>query len=355
MGTHVKHLGRRLAAAALLLGAILPAGAQDTSRVLDLVNGHRAVAGLAPLARVAELDSAALRHSRDMALGNFMSHTGSDGSSAGERIQAAGYDWSSYGENVAAGFATAESVVAAWMNSPSHRDNILGAHFRHLGVAAAFQATSRYGYYWTLDLASGTPSGAPAPGGDTTPPEEETPPPPPLPTITLVSPASGRVGTAVILYGTNFGLTRGTLRFNGTPASILSWSSTRIQATVPTGATSGPLSVTTSAGTISGPSFQVTAPTTTVSTAPRLLSLTLGRNETAGTLALTGENLGTTQGLGRVYIRRSTSTFSQSVTVLEWSATRVVVRLGTLPRGTYYVWVRRGDGRTSNTKQFTFP
>src|SRR5207244_707891 len=68
------------------------------------------------------------------------------------------------------------------------------------------------------------------------------------PTITSFTPTSGPVGTRVTISGTNFtGAT--TVTFNGVSASFTVTSATTIQATVPTGATTGPLSVTTPGGT----------------------------------------------------------------------------------------------------------
>jgi hypothetical protein len=240
------------------------------------------------------------------------------------------------------------------MQSPGHRANILGAGFRHLGIAVEFRADSRYGYYWTLDLATGTPQTAtPPPVVVTTPPGSTLPPPPALPSITLLSPASGRVGTRVALQGARFGAARGTVRFNGVLAPVQSWSDRRILATVPSGATTGPVSVTTTAGTAIGPTFQVATSSTTSTTLPRLLSLSLARGASGTTATLTGENLGGAQGTSRVYVRRATSFLSSTATVIEWSATRVVVRLPVLSAGSYTLWVRRGDGRVSNSLSFT--
>src|SRR5206468_12452829 len=71
----------------------------------------------------------------------------------------------------------------------------------------------------------------------------------PAPTITSFTPTSGPVGTSVTISGTNFtGATAVT--FNGaSAASFTVTSATRIQATVPPGATTGPLSATTPGGT----------------------------------------------------------------------------------------------------------
>jgi uncharacterized protein YkwD len=125
------------------------AGAEElTAEVLRRVNAERAAAGLKPLARAPELDLAALRHTEDMARGNFLGHTGSDGSDPVARLRAAGYVPLAWGENVAAGFTSAESVVAAWMKSPGHRANILGNRFTEIGIAVLYRPGTRYGTFW---------------------------------------------------------------------------------------------------------------------------------------------------------------------------------------------------------------
>jgi uncharacterized protein YkwD len=100
-----------------------------------------------------KLHGAAARHSADMAGKNFFSHTGSDGSSAGTRITQAGYAWSAWGENIAAGQSTVQQVVDGWMASPGHCANLMKPSFRHVGVACVSNSASTYRRYWTLDLA----------------------------------------------------------------------------------------------------------------------------------------------------------------------------------------------------------
>jgi uncharacterized protein YkwD len=100
-----------------------------------------------------KLQSAAARHSADMASKNFFSHTGSDGSSAGTRITQAGYAWSAWGENIAAGQSTVQQVVDGWMASPGHCANLMKPTYRHVGVACVSNSASTYRRYWTLDLA----------------------------------------------------------------------------------------------------------------------------------------------------------------------------------------------------------
>ncbi|MFJ3336793.1 CAP domain-containing protein [Streptomyces sp. NPDC086766] len=117
------------------------------ARIVELVNAERAKAGCSPVTLNATLTKAAQAHSEDMAAHQNMSHTGSDGSSPGDRITRAGYDWSTYGENVAYGYSTADQVMSGWMSSPGHRANILNCSFKEIGVGHAGP-----GDYWTQDF-----------------------------------------------------------------------------------------------------------------------------------------------------------------------------------------------------------
>ncbi|HZF91550.1 sigma-70 family RNA polymerase sigma factor [Streptomyces sp.] len=104
------------------------------AQVVALVNKERAAAGCAPLAEDPELNRAAQGHSEDMAARDFFDHTNPDGADPGQRTTAAGYAWSTYGENIARGQQTPEAVMESWMNSPGHRANILNCSFEDIGV-----------------------------------------------------------------------------------------------------------------------------------------------------------------------------------------------------------------------------
>jgi uncharacterized protein YkwD len=94
-----------------------------------------------------------LVHSDDMVALNFFSHTGSSGGTVGSRATAAGYIWSTVGENIAAGQPDMASVVAAWMASPGHCANIMNNRFRDIGlVCVSGNANNTYRTYWTMTL-----------------------------------------------------------------------------------------------------------------------------------------------------------------------------------------------------------
>ena len=111
------------------------------------VNTYRRAEGLPALRRNARADAAAKEHAEDMARNGFFGHRGSDGSTVGGRLRAAGCTFTAAGENIAKGWKTDDQVVAAWIASPGHQRNMLGK-FRQYGVAQA-------GDVWVLVLASG--------------------------------------------------------------------------------------------------------------------------------------------------------------------------------------------------------
>ncbi|MDG4759601.1 CAP domain-containing protein [Micromonospora sp. WMMD710] len=118
--------------------------------VVDLVNAERAKAGCKALSIDDKLMTAAQKHSQDQADHQNMSHTGSDGSNAGVRLDRVGYAWRTYGENVAWNQKTPAAVMDAWMNSSGHRANILNCAFTEIGVGIA----SSNGPYWTQVFAA---------------------------------------------------------------------------------------------------------------------------------------------------------------------------------------------------------
>jgi len=102
------------------------------------------------------LAMAAYLHSFDMTTNQFFSHTGSDGSSPGDRITREGYLWITYGENIAVGYSTVADVMQGWLGSEGHCRNIMNPGFREIGAA---YAEGQYlgnplARYWTFDLAT---------------------------------------------------------------------------------------------------------------------------------------------------------------------------------------------------------
>lgn len=132
-------------------------------RILELVNQERSKQNLKSLTLSQELDLAADRYSERMIAGDFFSHTDpTNGSNPGQRISQAGYNGTTWGENIAAGYTTAEAVFQGWMNSSGHRANILNPNFTHMGLGYAYQANDggrvAYKHYWTQTFGAGDPN-----------------------------------------------------------------------------------------------------------------------------------------------------------------------------------------------------
>ncbi|SCD95083.1 RNA polymerase sigma factor, sigma-70 family [Streptomyces sp. BpilaLS-43] len=125
------------------------APASVAEEVTALVNSERAKEGCEPVSGNSLLDTAASRHSADMAERDYFSHTSPDGTDPGDRITAAGYRWSTYGENIAKGQTTPAAVMESWMNSPGHRANILNCAFKEIGVG---RQDSSGGPVWTQNF-----------------------------------------------------------------------------------------------------------------------------------------------------------------------------------------------------------
>ncbi len=118
-----------------------PAARSDlAAQVVTLVNAHRAQLRLQPLAVSPTLTAAATWKARHMAAYGYMDHDDPAPPTArtpGERIAACGYPGAAWGENIAEGYATAQAVLSAWLDSPGHRANIEDPDFRATGVGAA--------------------------------------------------------------------------------------------------------------------------------------------------------------------------------------------------------------------------
>jgi uncharacterized protein YkwD len=122
------------------------------ARVLELTNGERQNAGLAPLSLNPQLADAAQTYSEVLAASGCFSHTCGPVPNFADRDGQAGYtNWTNIGENIAAGYPTPEEVVAGWMASPGHRANILSPQFTEMGVGMVIGG-GQYGTYWTQEF-----------------------------------------------------------------------------------------------------------------------------------------------------------------------------------------------------------
>ena len=141
-----------------------PGVADIRDEFLALVNQARSVSRICgnapygpapPVSWSDNLAMAAYLHSEDMALNNFFSHTGADGSTPGQRISRQGYPWRTYGENIAVGYPTVSSVIQGWLGSEGHCRNLMNPAFTEIGAGYAIGpfGGNPAARYWTFDLA----------------------------------------------------------------------------------------------------------------------------------------------------------------------------------------------------------
>lgn len=99
-----------------------------------------------------QLTAAAMRQARMMADSRQVSHRSMDGTTVRERSLQAGYRWRVIGENLAAGQRSIAEVLAQWLASASHCDNLLDERFTEFGVARAWSGggADPGRVYWAL-------------------------------------------------------------------------------------------------------------------------------------------------------------------------------------------------------------
>lgn len=134
-----------------------------------------------PLVLNSALTCAARAHSRYMSESGIFDHLGPEGETPGDRINQTGYPVSSWGENIAFGFPTPESVVAGWRTSDSHCANLMRPHYTQMGVGFVVGDPAKY--HWTQVLAT----------GEDLPPNFEGPP--------LTAPVLGGMGAFLLCLG----------------------------------------------------------------------------------------------------------------------------------------------------------
>lgn len=116
-------------------------------RVAGCVCGATVMPSVPALTWNEQLAKAAFGHSEDMNVADYFSHTGTGNTTPGERIKSAGYNWRTYGENIALGQTTEQMVMESWLKSEGHCKNIMGKNFKEIGVG-------RSGNYWTQVFAA---------------------------------------------------------------------------------------------------------------------------------------------------------------------------------------------------------
>lgn len=111
--------------------------AQMSMQLVQMLNSYRASHGLGTLATTTALANAAITRSKEITV--VFDHVRPNGSSCFTVSSAVS------GENIAAGYANAQSFMNGWMNSPSHNANMLNGSFKAVGISV-FAAKTAYGY-----------------------------------------------------------------------------------------------------------------------------------------------------------------------------------------------------------------
>jgi len=105
------------------------------SSLEGFVNQTRQSLGVGALTESEELNTAAQMKAEDMAQNEYFAHTSPSGVTPWTWFLKAGYNYKYAGENLAIGFFESEEVFQAWLNSPSHRDNLINPNYKEIGTA----------------------------------------------------------------------------------------------------------------------------------------------------------------------------------------------------------------------------
>lgn len=105
--------------------------------LLTATNAERSQHGQAALSLNQQLSQAAQAKAEDMVARDYWSHVTPDGNQPWIFIEQAGYNYQKAGENLAYGFANSDATIAGWMNSATHRDNLLDGAYKEVGFGFA--------------------------------------------------------------------------------------------------------------------------------------------------------------------------------------------------------------------------
>lgn len=106
------------------------------SVLVDLTNKDRKNSNVAPLTVSKLLTDSANQKATDMVVNGYFAHTSPAGHTPWYWFNKVGYQFAYAGENLALDFGESSDVENAWLNSPTHRANVLNAHFSEIGIAA---------------------------------------------------------------------------------------------------------------------------------------------------------------------------------------------------------------------------
>lgn len=125
--------------AVLTMSPAVPAwsSAITQENIINLTNSTRKSFGISELQENVILTQAAQAKANDMAEKGYFSHTSPDGRLPWDFMKTAGYEYIMAGENLAVNFSESEAVNTAWMNSPTHKANLLNKNYEQIGIGIA--------------------------------------------------------------------------------------------------------------------------------------------------------------------------------------------------------------------------
>lgn len=125
----------------------------DVRRAVQDLNTYRARYGLKPVRLEPRLIEASRIHAADLAKAGIISHSGTDGSTHGDRAMRVGYNFLIAGENVATGQKSWDAAFKAWQESPGHNENLLRPDVSEFGIALVYEPSTTYSTYWAMLVA----------------------------------------------------------------------------------------------------------------------------------------------------------------------------------------------------------
>jgi hypothetical protein len=144
--------------------SVVQASEIKVADVIKLLNQARVASGLDVLKENAILDQAAEAKAQDMVKNDYFAHTSPSGIDPWFWFKKLGYNYKYAGENLAVNYNSGEEQQKAWMNSKTHRANILNANYREVGVAVVKGKIDGENSLLTVEL-FGSPTFIPADSG----------------------------------------------------------------------------------------------------------------------------------------------------------------------------------------------
>lgn len=134
--TKIKYIfGLAIFSSTLILNISFARAAYSANTLVSMTNSARSENGLGTLSTNAALTSAAYAKAQDILAQDYFAHNSPDGRTPWDFINASGYTYAYAGENLGIGYSDASELFTAWMNSSTHRENILNANYREIGIA----------------------------------------------------------------------------------------------------------------------------------------------------------------------------------------------------------------------------